>query len=81
MTRSTAVLAFTTLAFGVAQGAAAQSKTVTGETIRVQATVEAIDMADRSITVKNSDGNYHELAMPEGSRAAEVKVGDKLVIN
>ena len=81
MTRSTAVLAFTTLAFGVAQGAAAQSKTVTGETIRVQATVEAIDMADRSITVKDTDGNYHELAMPEGSRMGEVKVGDKLVIN
>ncbi len=81
MTRSTAVLAFASLTFALALGAAAQSKTVTGETLRVEATVESIDMADRSITVKDSDGNYHELALPEGSRAAEVKVGDKLVIN
>lgn len=79
MTRSTAVLALASLTLSL--GAAAQSKTVTGETIRVQATVESIDMADRSITVKDTDGNYHELALPEGSRAAEVKVGDKLVIN
>ena len=79
MTRSTAALTLASLALTL--GAAAQSKTVTGETIRVQATVESIDMADRSITVKDTDGNYHELAMPEGSRMGEVKVGDKLMIN
>lgn len=79
MTRLTAALAITTLALTL--GAGAQSKTVTGETIRVQATVESIDMADRSITVKDTEGNYHELAMPEGSRMGEVKVGDRLVVN
>lgn len=81
MTRSTTILALTTLSLGLASMAGAQSKTVTGETIRVQATVESIDTADRSITVKDADGNYHELTMPEGGRMGEVKVGDKLVIN
>ena len=79
MRQYTACLAITTLALSL--GAAAQSKTVTGETMRVKATVEAIDEADRSLTVKDENGNYHELAMPEGGRIADVKVGDKLVIN
>ncbi len=81
MTRATACLATTALSLTLALGAAAQSKTVTGETMRVKATVEAVNETDRSITVKDEHGNYHELAMPEGGRIADVKVGDKLVVN
>jgi hypothetical protein len=60
--------------------AAAQvTKTLTGETEVVTATVEAIDASTRAVTLKGPDGTYTVLtAPPEMKRFSELKVGDKI---
>ena len=44
--------------------AAAQSKTITGETKTVVATVEAIEVASRTLTLKKPDGTYVSTRVP-----------------
>ena len=59
--------------------AAAQVKTLTGETEVVTATVEAIDASTRAVTLKGSDGTYTVVtAPPEMKRFNELKVGDTI---
>ena len=42
----------------------AQSKTLPGQTVTMQATVEAIDHGRRVLTIKDTKGNYHEVEVP-----------------
>ena len=57
----------------------AQSKTLPGQTVTMQATVEAIDHGRRILTIKDNKGNYHEVEVPTSvQRFDSIKVGDKL---
>jgi hypothetical protein len=57
--------------------ARAQTKTLTGETRVVTATVEAIEKASRRVTLKNTDGTYEVLDVPESVKRFDgLKVGD-----
>jgi hypothetical protein len=67
------------LALSIANSAAAQSKTITGETQTVTATVEAIERTSREVTVKKPDGKYEVFAVPAGiKRFDTLKIGDKI---
>jgi hypothetical protein len=64
---------------GLAVTALAQSKTLTGETQTISATVEAINVTTRTLTMKGPKGNYMDIAVPETvKRFSEIKVGDTL---
>jgi Cu/Ag efflux protein CusF len=55
------------------------SKTLTGETKTVTATVEAIERSSRSVTLKEENGEYSEITVPdEVKRFDTLKVGDKV---
>lgn len=57
------------------------SKTITGDTQVVTATVEAIERSTREVTLKEPDGTYTVLtAPPEMKRFNELKVGDKITV-
>jgi hypothetical protein len=57
----------------------AQSKTLTGETKTVTASVEAIEKSSREVTVKKPDGTYDVFYVPEGvKRFDTLKIGDKI---
>jgi len=59
--------------------ALAQTKTITGETKTVTATVEAIESASRTLTLKLPDGTFTNTVVPEGvKRFAEIKIGDAI---
>ena len=63
----------------MARTAMAQTKTVTSEMRTETATVEAIDAASRTVTLKKPDGTYvMTVAGPDMKRFAEIKVGDKV---
>ena len=67
------------LALAAGHASAQVSKTLTGEMMSAVATVEAIDKAAREVTLKNEDGTYEVLAVPETvKRFDELKVGDKV---
>jgi len=74
----------TTVAIGVwlvlfASPTYAQTKTITGETHVVTGTVEAIEAASRVVTIKGSDGIYHEISVPEDTKQfSQIKVGDTI---
>jgi hypothetical protein len=64
---------------GIAGIAAAQTKTLTGETQTISATVEAINVTTRTLTMKGPKGNYLDIVVPESvKRFSEIKVGDTL---
>ncbi len=74
----TSIIASGLLASGVAY---AQTKTVTGETQTVNATVEAIDQSRREVTLKKEDGTYEVLNVPKSvKRFDALKVGDTLSV-
>ena len=55
------------------------TKSFTGESQVVTATVEAIEAATRKVTLKEPDGTYTVVtAPPEMKRFSELKVGDKI---
>ena len=57
----------------------AQTKTLTGETQTISATVEAINVTTRTLTLKGPKGNYMDIVVPETvKRFPEIKVGDTL---
>ena len=59
--------------------AAQVSKTIQGEAKTVTVTVEAIEQASRSVTVKKPDGTYEVLSIPPTiKRFDTLKVGDKI---
>ena len=74
----TSIIASGLLASGVVY---AQTKTVTGETQTVNATVEAIDQTRREVTLKKDDGTYEVLNVPTSvKRFDALKVGDTLSV-
>lgn len=63
----------------MASTAMAQSKTITGETKVLTATVEAIEASSRTLTLKKPDGTYMQTVAPEEmKRFSEIKIGDKV---
>lgn len=59
--------------------AAAQIKTIPGEAITLTATIEAIERATRSVTLKDPDGTLTTISVPaEVKRFNELKVGDTI---
>ena len=71
-------LAATALTAGMA---AAQVKTIQGEMETASATVESIERATRQVTLKNTDGSYEVLYVPEDvKRFDALKVGDTIKV-
>jgi Cu/Ag efflux protein CusF len=67
------------LTLTAAPAAAQLSKTITGETKVVTATVESIERGSREVTVKKSDGKYETFSVsPEIKRFDTLKVGDRV---
>ncbi len=63
----------------MARTAMAQSKTVSSEMKTATGTIEAVEAATRTVTIKKPDGTYVTIvAGPDIKRFAEVKVGDKV---
>ena len=62
-----------------ARTASAQAKTISSEMRTETGTVEAIDAATRTVTLKKADGTVvSTVAGPDIKRFAELKVGDKV---
>jgi hypothetical protein len=65
----------------VATSAAAQVKILPGETKTKTATVEAIEQASRSVTVRDDKGELQTITVPKSvERFSDVKIGDKLTV-
>ena len=63
----------------MARSASAQAKTVSSEMRTETATVEAVEVASRTITLKKPDGTFVQtIAGPDIKRFAEIKIGDKV---
>ena len=70
-----------TVLVSMVRTAAAQSKTVTSEMKVQTGTVEAIDPAQRMVTLKKSDGTFVTVvAGPDITRFSEVKAGDTVTV-
>ncbi|HEY6931485.1 MAG TPA: hypothetical protein VJA66_17575 [Thermoanaerobaculia bacterium] len=85
--RSRRVLSAAVLAAALAWPAAAQEKKAERKTMggaqvsSITATVEAIDSANRVLTLKDPDGSVTDVQVPESvKRFSEIKVGDHLTI-
>jgi hypothetical protein len=79
MKRFIGVLAAVAVMVPAARMAMAQTKTITGETKTVTATVEAIESASRTLTLKMPDGTFVMTTVPETvTRFPEIKVGDAI---
>jgi len=64
---------------GIAGTALAQTKTLTGETQTISATVEAINVTTRTLTLKGPKGNFMDIVVPDSvQRFSSIKVGDTL---
>jgi Cu/Ag efflux protein CusF len=62
-----------------ASAAGAQTKTITGEQKTLTATVESIEAATRSVTVKKPDGTYEVFYVPSAIKKFDtLKIGDKV---
>lgn len=80
MTRQIAIAALAT-AVAYATPALAQVKILPGETQTKTATVEAIEQASRSVTVRDDKGDLHTITVPKSvERFSDVKIGDKLTV-
>ena len=67
------------VALGAGSAAAQVSKTLTGETTTVTASVESIEKSTRQVTLKNEDGTYEVLTVPESVKRFDgLKVGDRI---
>jgi subtilisin-like proprotein convertase family protein len=79
MKRTIGMFVATTVLLGVARVTVAQTKTVTGEAKTVTATVESIEQASRTLTLKQADGTYVTTSVPDSvKRFSEIKVGDTI---
>ena len=65
MTRVSAGLMAAMLALPLADAVLAQTKTVQGEMTTITATVEAVNAATRTVTLKGPKGNYVDIYVPE----------------
>ena len=56
-----------------------QAKTLEGDVVTITATVEAIDAATRTLTVKDDQGNFEPITVSKAmARFSEIKVGDTI---
>ena len=86
MTRSAAIAATflpalltTAFALVATPDADAQTKTLPGESATITATVEAVEAATRTVTLKGPKGNYVDIVAPETvTKFDQIKVGDKI---
>jgi hypothetical protein len=79
MNRFFAVLVAAVLVLGTAGAVMAQTKSLTGESTTISATVEAINVSTRTLTLKGPKGNYVDVVASEDvKRFSEIKVGDTL---
>jgi hypothetical protein len=79
MRRVVAVVVAVVVMVPMTRLAVAQSKTLTGNTKTVTATVEAIEAASRTLTLKQQDGTYVETVVPaDVKRFSEIKIGDTI---
>jgi len=79
MKRVTAGLIAAALLLPLTPKVFAQSKTITGETASITATVEAIDATTRTLTLKGPKGNYLDVVAPDSmTKFSSIKVGDKV---
>jgi hypothetical protein len=79
MKRIVAMVIAVVVMLSVARFARAQSKTLTGNTKTVTATVEAIEAASRTLSLKQPDGTYIETVVPaDVKRFSQIKVGDTI---
>jgi hypothetical protein len=79
MRRLSAGLIAAAVLLPIAPSVGAQTKTVTGETVTVTATVEAVEASTRTITLKGPKGNYVDVVAPDTvTRFSEIKVGDTI---
>ena len=63
----------------VASSVGAQTKTITGEQKTLTATIESIEAASRSVTVKKPDGTYEVFYVPSSMKQFDtLKIGDKV---
>ena len=59
--------------------AAAQSRTIEGDSMTTTVTIEAIEKSSRTLTVKDDKGIYETIQAPaDMQRFSELKVGDKI---
>ena len=79
MSRTGRLLVAAVLSLSMTSVAGAQIKTMTGDMTVVKGSVEAIDHAKRVLTVRDSDGKFVTVDVPEGAeRFPAIKVGDKV---
>jgi len=79
MTKTKALTAAAVLTFAVAALAGAQQKEIAGDMKTVTGTVEAIDHAQRVLTLKIEGDEFVTLDIPNAAkRFDEVKIGDKV---
>ncbi len=79
MKRFIGLLAAAAIMVPAARISAAQTKTITGETRTVTATVQAVDLSERMLTLKLADGTFVTVVVPETvTRFPEIKVGDTI---
>jgi hypothetical protein len=77
MKRIVGTLVVTMAVLSIASIAFAQTKTITGETKTVTATVEGIEASTRTLTLKQPDGTYVQTVVPDNvKRFSEIKIGD-----
>ncbi len=76
-----AAVASAALVSPLAGTAMAQTKTLTGDTTVVTASIEAIERASRSVTLKKDNGEYVTITVPKDVvKFDAMKVGDKLTV-
>jgi hypothetical protein len=80
MKRTIGVAAIALMGYAMSTGVAtAQTKVIPGEMKTATATVEAVDHATRTVTVKLPDGNFKTIVAPSSvERFDAIKVGDTL---
>jgi Cu/Ag efflux protein CusF len=79
MNLRTACAAALMFALTAAAAAAQVTKTMTGETKVITATVESIERSSREVTVKKSDGTYEAVYVPAAiKRFDTLKIGDRI---
>ena len=79
MRRLSAGLIAAALLLPLAAHCLAQTKEMRGQTVTVSATVEAVEPATRTITLKLLQGNYVDVVAPDTeTRFSEIKVGDQI---
>ena len=65
----------------ITSGALAPGKATAAATAQIVATIEAVDAARRSVTLKGAKGNAQTMTVSEDVRnLAQVKVGDRVVV-